>query len=205
MPFAPGTPAAADGGALVGCGARQQLLCIAGPHDLHGLVAHRLRECRIERHEFAVQLPGVAIERGEQRWIGQIEIGLIECDLRGVDRLCEHDALLDDLLPGRSAERLVLPQRREVHRCRAADEAAVDVALEAAVECRESKLSAIRAFGAQVKAGGTQPSRHDVLAAVAGLEDAQRFRLELPALDLLGPRDNRIESAAGIRGRVRTC
>ena len=42
---------------------------------------------RIEGHQFAVELEGVAVERGEQRRIGQIEIGLVERDLRGVDRL----------------------------------------------------------------------------------------------------------------------
>ena len=77
---------------------------------------------------------------------------------------------------------LVSHSAGKFHRDRAAEQAAVDVALEAAVERGESELPAIRAFGAQVEAGGAQPRRHDVLAAMAGLEDAQRLRLELPAL-----------------------
>ena len=184
MPFAGRPSAAADSGASVGSGARQQFLRIARPHDLHRAIAGALGKRCVERHQLAVKLEGVAIERGEQRRVRQLEIGLIERDLRGIDRPRQDDALLDHLLPGGGAERLVLPERREFHRDRPADKAAVDVAFEAAVERGESELPSIRALRAQVEAGGAQPCRHDVLGAMAGLEDAQRLRLELAALVL---------------------
>ena len=100
VPFATGPATAAERRGPVRGGARQQLLHFACAHDQRGAVARLLRERGIEGHEFAVKLEGVPVERGEQRRVGQVEVGLIERDLRRVDRPCDHDAFLDHLLPG---------------------------------------------------------------------------------------------------------
>ena len=55
---------------------------------------------------------------------------------------------------------------------------------EPAVERREAELPAVAPVRAQVEACGAQPRRHDVFAAMAGLEDPQRLRLEIATLVL---------------------
>ena len=65
---------------------RKQLLHFARAYDQRGAVAGTLRKGRIEGDQFAMQLERVAVERREQCRIGQVEIGLIERDLRRVDR-----------------------------------------------------------------------------------------------------------------------
>jgi len=173
-----------DGRTAIGRGARQKLLGVACPDHLYRPVAHGLGERRIERNQFRMELKRVAIECGEQGRVGQVEVGLVERDLSGVDRPCDHHAALDDLLPGSGADRLVLPQRREGHRRRSTDQTTIDVPTEAAVEHREAELSTVRAVGAEIEPGGPQPRGHHVLTAMAGLEDPKSGRFEVAALVL---------------------
>ena len=157
---------------------------VARAHHLDGAIAHGLGEAGVERHELAVELHGVAVERGEERRVRQLEVGLVERDLRGVDRLREREAALHHVLPRRGAERLVLPERGIGERHRPGDEAAVDVTLEPAIEGREAELPSVGPLGPEVEAGEPQPVGDDVLAAMPGLEDAQGPRLEVAALVL---------------------
>lgn len=81
LPGAGALAALADGRASVISGARQQFLAFARHDDLDGPIAHVLCKRGIERDQLAIELPGVAIERSEQRRIRQVEIGLVERDL----------------------------------------------------------------------------------------------------------------------------
>ena len=82
-----------------------------------------------------MQFEGVAIERGEERRIGKIEIGLIERDLRRVDRLSHTTPLFTTSFQGAAPSALVshsadMPSRG------AGDETAIDVTFKPAVERR---------------------------------------------------------------------
>src|SRR5690606_31406331 len=116
---------------------------------------------------------------------------------------CEADAALDHILPADRAERLVLPERGIVHRDRARDETAVDMALEAPAEGLKPELATIGALGAQVEAGDPEPARDDVLGPVARLEDAQRARRELLALVLRHREEVVLDLAQAIAAETR--
>ena len=149
--------------------------------DLHRLVAHRLGKGPIERHELGMELPRVAVERCEQRRVGQIHVGLVEGELGGVYRLGRNDAVTHDAPPRCRPEGLALPEGGVSHGHGAADHAAVDMALEAAAEGREAELPAAPTLGPEVEPRGAEPGGDDILAAMPSLEDAQRLRLEVPA------------------------
>ena len=96
--------------------------------------------------------------------------------------------------------------RRVLDRRRAGDEATVDVPAEPAGEGqRKPELPSVRAVGAQIEAGSTQPSRHQVFAPVTGLKYPQRRGLELPALVFRHGEIVVLDIVLGIRGRGRTC
>src|SRR5581483_10848872 len=180
MKVASGLATPTNGRTAVGGGARQEFLRLACPHHVNGPVAHGLCKHPVEEHQLRMELPRIAIERREQGRARQIEIGLIERDLGGVDWSRQNHATLDDLFPRRGADRLVLPQRREGHRRRAAEKTPVDMAFEAAVEGREAELPAVGVPGSEIESGGPQPARHHLLAAMARFEDPESARVEIP-------------------------
>jgi len=63
----------------------EQFLSIGRLHHRNSAITHLLREGRIERHQFRVDFHRVTIDRGKERRIGQVQIGLIERDLRSID------------------------------------------------------------------------------------------------------------------------
>jgi len=62
------------------------------------------------------------------------------------------------------------------------------MALEATVEGGEAELPAIGALRSEIEAGGAEPGGHHFLAPMAGLEDAERCRLEVPAVVFRRPK-----------------
>jgi hypothetical protein len=77
--------------------ARQQFTRIGGAEDAHGPVAHALGQFRVERHQFVVKLGGVLVDGGKQRRVRRqarnacINVGLVQRDLGGVDRLGDRN------------------------------------------------------------------------------------------------------------------
>ena len=67
-------------------GTRQQFAGARRLDDGDGAIAPRLCTLGVERHEEVQTLAGVGVQCGEQRGIGDVEIGLIERDLCGVLR-----------------------------------------------------------------------------------------------------------------------
>jgi hypothetical protein len=56
--------------------------------------------------------------------------------------------------------------------------------LEAATQGGETELATVRTLGAQIKAGGAQPTSHDVFPTMASLEDSKRLRFKVPTVVL---------------------
>src|SRR5262249_30425123 len=101
------------------CNARQLLTRARRFDHCHCAVAGRLCQLRVERDQEMQALAGVGIHDAEQRSISPIEIGLINCDLSGVDRIEPGYAVALDCAPAFSADTFVLPgaqvaQRRQL-------------------------------------------------------------------------------------------
>ena len=114
------------------CDARQQLARARRLDHCDGAVAHGLCQHRIERHQEVQALAGVGVDDGEQRGIGDVEIGLIERDLRGVDLVKPGQSVAFDGAPALGLQGLVFPDRRidQVGQLRSSDQDAVRVAAE---------------------------------------------------------------------------
>src|SRR5262249_17374612 len=84
-PLFVGAHAAAPGFGITEA-ARQQLPGTCRFDDAHSAVRPKLCALSVERHEKVQPLTRVGVGDGEQRGIGDVEIGLIKCDLRSVLR-----------------------------------------------------------------------------------------------------------------------
>ena len=93
--------------------ARQQLAGARRLDDGDGTIAPRLCALGVERHEEMQTLAGVGVQRGEERGVGVVEVGLIERDLCGVLRKGFLESVALDRAPVLGVERLVLPQTRD--------------------------------------------------------------------------------------------
>ena len=121
---------------------------------------------------------------------GRFHVGLVERDLRGVDRLGDDNALGDGLAPVLRVHGLAFPERREGEpeaRGRGSDDA-VDMAANAPAGDREAELLAVglALAGVEIEAGGTQPADRQVLERMADREDAQRLGRRSPAPSSFG-------------------
>ena len=122
----------------------------------------------IERHEFVPDLAGVLVDGGEERrGLGQPEIGLVERDLRGVDRLGDADAALGDVAPVLGVRRLALPERRHRHAVRGGDHHAVGMSLHPPAGDGEAELLAVPVADPEIEPGLAQPLDRQVLEDVA--------------------------------------
>jgi hypothetical protein len=138
-----------------------------------------LGECGIERHEFVPDLARVLVDRREERGrLGQAEIGLVERDLRGVDRLGLSDAVLRDFPPVLGVRRFALPERRNSHAVRRGDDHPVGMALHTSAHDRKAELIAMSIARAKIEAGLAQPGDGQVLENVPEREDPQGLARE---------------------------
>ena len=67
--------------------ARQQLTGARRLDHSNGAVAHCLCQLRIERHQEMQALTGIGIDDAKECRIGHVQIGLIDRDLRCIDRV----------------------------------------------------------------------------------------------------------------------
>ncbi|MBC7140202.1 MAG: hypothetical protein H5U17_16100 [Defluviimonas sp.] len=102
----------------IGGDARKQLAGVGLPQNPHAAVGHALREIGIEWHQLVLQLGRVLVDRGEERGTGRnarhhrFHVGLVERDLRGIDRLRHGHALRHRLAPVLRVHGLAFPERR---------------------------------------------------------------------------------------------
>ena len=79
-------------------GTRQQFTGARCFDDGDGAVAPRLCALGVERHEEVQTLAGIGVQCGEERGIGDVEIGLVERDLCGVLRKSFLESVALELL-----------------------------------------------------------------------------------------------------------
>src|SRR5262249_9415106 len=97
----------------VAVGAREQLTGARRLDHGDGTVGPGLRLRGVEWNEQVQPLHVVGIERGEDRGLlGDVEIGLVEPDLRCVARIGFLEPVTLKRAPARVAERLVFPEAR---------------------------------------------------------------------------------------------
>lgn len=83
----------------VGCVVGKKFVCIIGVQDCYCFVVGGLGECGIEWYEFVLDFIGIFVDCGEEcGCFGQVEIGLVECDLCGVDWFGFFDVVFCDFL-----------------------------------------------------------------------------------------------------------
>ena len=102
----------------------------------------------------------------------QLQIGLVDRYLRGVDWLGHGQPVFFQVTPGLRAEALAFPESWVSKALGAIDDDAIDVPLQASADRRETELIATGFTGAQIEPGCPQPLDHAVLHDVAALEDA---------------------------------
>jgi hypothetical protein len=90
-------------------GTRQQFTGARRFDDIDGTITPKLRALGVERHDEVQPLTGVSIDCGEQCGIGDIEIGLIEGDLRGVLREGFFETVALDCAPVSSVDSFAFP------------------------------------------------------------------------------------------------
>lgn len=133
---------------LIGKRERQQLPDLGGGDDLGRPIRHALRQCCIKGHEFSVNFYRVCVHCREDRGVlVQVEIGLVGCQLRGVNRLQDGELVLFQVAPRFRAEAFAFPKRRVGKPLGATDEYAADVPLEPTIGYREPELLAIHLVG----------------------------------------------------------
>ena len=81
-------------------------------NDVDGPIRPGLRTRGVKWHQEVQAFTGVRIQRRKQRWVGDIEISLIERHLGGVLREAPFQAVAFERAPVLGVDRLVLPQER---------------------------------------------------------------------------------------------
>ena len=144
-----------------------------------------------------MQFGSVLVDGGEQRRIvrhprhGRVHIGLVDRDLRRVDRLAGRHALVGRLAPGLRVHGLAFPECGERHAWNGgpAGQHAIYVAADPATGDREAELLPTRPITlarVEIEAGGAQPGDGDILQRVPDAKDTQQPPIEICALILWG-------------------
>ena len=127
-------------------GAVQQFAGACCGDDVGNAITPHLRALGIERHPEMQLLAGVSVDRAEQCRVGQIEISLIERNLRAIAWKFFFETVLSKRAPIFRAQRLAFPDKRiieidPIEGVGSADDDAVDVTRKSPFTAEKARAS----------------------------------------------------------------